>query len=128
MTRLLRAIGYFRWTRRWTRQLLEKLSGTCFPEVPRSDRVLYRLYFAKMAARYKKIQNTEYAKSTSYTQTIKNPMLVIGVNKRNNQPAPSKTWFPWLTGVCALPPEKQHLDRLSRFCTAHHYHRPSQTR
>jgi len=48
-------------------------------------RYIYKLYFAKVAARYKKIQNTGYAKSTSYTQTIKNPMLVIGVNKRNKQ-------------------------------------------
>ena len=46
---------------------------------------IYKLYFAKVAARYKKIQNTGYTKSTSYTQTVKNPMLVIGVNKRNKQ-------------------------------------------
>jgi len=33
---------------------------------------LYNLYFAKMAARYKKILNTKYTKkSKSYTQTIK---------------------------------------------------------
>jgi len=33
--------------------------------------VIYKFYFAKMAARYKKILNTKYTKSTSYTQTIK---------------------------------------------------------
>ena len=30
-----------------------------------------KLYFTKMAARYKKIQNKNIQKSTSYTQTIK---------------------------------------------------------
>jgi len=54
------------------------------PAIPAMLRI-YKLYFAKLAARYKKIQNTEYTKSTSYTQSIKNPMLVIGVSKRNKQ-------------------------------------------
>jgi len=34
--------------------------------------IIYKLYFARMAARYKRIQYTKYTKSTSYTQTIKN--------------------------------------------------------
>jgi len=46
---------------------------------------IYELYFAKMAARYKKILNTKYTKKDKLYTDNKNPMLVIGVNKRNKQ-------------------------------------------
>ena len=39
-----------------------------------------------MAARYKKILNTKYTKKYKLYTDNKNPMLVIGVNKRNKQP------------------------------------------
>jgi len=46
---------------------------------------IYELNFAKMAARYKKILNTKYTKKDKLYTDNKNPMLVIGVNKRNKQ-------------------------------------------
>jgi len=47
--------------------------------------ILYKLYFAKMAARCKKILNTKYTKKYKLYTDNTNPMLVIGVNKRNKQ-------------------------------------------
>jgi len=46
---------------------------------------IYKLYFAKMAARYKKVLNTKYTKKYKLYTDNNNPMLVIGVNKRNKQ-------------------------------------------
>jgi len=52
----------------------------------RTSTFIYKLYFAKMAARYKKIQKYEiYKKSASIYTDNKNPMLVTGVNKRDKQ-------------------------------------------
>ena len=42
---------------------------------------IYKLYFAEMAARYK-ILDTKYTKKYKLYTDNKNPMLVIGVNKK----------------------------------------------